>query len=320
MRLLRNPKRQVPGVSLLMVLVITTVLLGMVLLLLTRTRQSSGRLLAAERAVQNHYLQQSATEAGLFHTLSRGGTARMAEGGVMLLSAPRATYSIGWQTPPTEETTLSGTIPQYGTLRIPLYAEESQAVSDTPMEVSYSATTIRNTTVELSAPASDYGSSENEVLLDWYLTRRRSSDGQQEYWSPLGPLPPEAQDTPCTVNDGQPLLCESALVGGQYTLTLTGHMGVISPCNGTGCAPVSIEDFIDPNAGRHYALSLRSVLPYYDSTSGDTISGIPYSVHIPGEIPFSPLLSITQGGTTTTTDLTRLLPAPAVPGHLYQAQ
>ena len=150
------------------------------------------------------------------------------------------------------------------TLTLTFYDESSDMGSfQTVFEEAYDAITINTGTF-------DFNDVDNEILIDWSLARTHSTGGIQTF------SPTFSGGDDCEAGDADGFVCENEL-GINSTITLDDSTsGRILPGN----TSTTLEDFFDCAGGgscSNYVLTFRPLLKF-ESTGGDKVLGIPFSV------------------------------------------
>ncbi len=258
-------KRKSEGLSLLIVLVLCFAAMGAAVAVFDGLARSLEQSYAVQRGLQMFYAAESGVEAGIFHHNARGP-------GVNLSANTTITHpSVGSQTTwgVTGRAVFAGPvlIPENATVEIPLSYD---AAADT--EAAPSTAGINAYTLELSSDAAsgfDFGTSTNDVAVDWSLSRETASGVVQT-------LRPEADDPSavCASSGTNRFACKDNLAGGSFVLDNSITMVGI-PYQSVGGPPDTFHNIASPP--NKPKIRFTQLLGNTDTT-GVVIAGVNYMI------------------------------------------
>ncbi len=266
----KNLKIKNSGISLLMALGISTLVMGISYATVKLVTKSIERNASIERSNQVFYTAESGIEAAFFHHNARGaGTEFITDGETSQeIEHSEVGASVYWKIDG-RESPLQGTLGENQVIQIPLFWDDSLSPSDSPNRDGRLPPNedfilaFQNTDI----PAGfDFGNIDSEILIDWSLLRKNELlDDEVQTFIPT--------DTDCTnaeigfICDDEVFLSTTSIDSGDTT------DGKIYP----GTIDTTLSAFFTKASTKDFQLKFQTVLPF-QNTSGEEISAIPFTL------------------------------------------
>jgi len=289
-------KRKNPGVSLIVVLGISFAVLGIAIATLSSVSKGLEQGTAIERSNQIFFAAETGIEAALFHHNARGQGVDFPNSETVVnddfpqhIFLPASSATVAWKVEGRDKP-VEGIMHENQTIEIPFYWDNSEDPTDSPPFANGNFNPDHNHAGKLeenfslsfdtSNPdlnAFDFGSGENEVFLDWSISRKHAESGFQTFL-------PDKNNVDICDNDSSFVCEEEFLTGDTFVLDSTEDadmVGKIFPGNNEPTTLGAFLDFTDNNLSL-FKLSFRPLLPFshlgeIDNTDDDTkIAGIPF--------------------------------------------
>ncbi len=264
LKILKNIRKKNSGISLLMALGISSLVLGISYATVQLVTKSIERNAAIERSNQVFYTAESGIEAAFFHHNARGaGIHFVADDEDTQTIAHSETISeVYWKIDGRSNPFL-GTVSENQTIQIPLFWDDSLNPSDTPNtdgELGIGENFILDFQ-DTNIPAEfNFGSNDNEILIDWSLLRKDSSDELQTF------VP---TDTSCA--DG--FICDDNIFKTSIN-SANATAGKIYP----GLSTTTLNNFFTESGAENFQLKFQPLLEFQDSNSLEKIEYIPFAL------------------------------------------
>jgi hypothetical protein len=316
----KNHKKK--GISLLVAMGGSLLVLGIALLTLISIRKSLDQSLGIERSTKFFFAAESAIESGFYHHNARGvglnfeGENELSQEIKLLEDSVSARWTLDGRKP-----ILFGLLREDQTVQIPLYWDNS----GNPTENKNTDGKIDNFNFELTfllesgdldaydlnadgfeddadiayfesiygtveiGDDFDFGSAEKQILIDWSMARR-NNNGTIQTFSPTFDNTTQNCGTPTNAGG---LICENELQSGGNSITFN------SPTIGGRTLPIGSEgseegDMLDNFVGcvgsdncDRYSLTFRPLLKFESEDKTEKIPGIPYVLETTDTIPQS---------------------------------
>lgn len=290
-------KRKNPGVSLVVVLGISFAVLGIAMATLSSVSKGLEQGTAIERSNQIFFAAESGVEAALFHHNARGQGVDFPSSDALVdddfpqhIFLPASSATVAWKIEGRDKP-VEGIMHENQTIEIPFFWDDSEnPTEEQPIDendnfnpehdhagkLTEAFSLTFDTSNEKIPRPFDFGSAENEVFLDWSISRRHVDDGFQTF------LPDKAGVAICA--EGSTFVCEEEfLTDNTFVIdsVVNSEMsGKIFPGN----AGITLGTFLLLNDDDFsmFKLSFKPLLPFshlgvVDEDGDDAkIAGIPF--------------------------------------------
>lgn len=292
-----------PGVSLLISLVTSTLVLMGAMYTILSVKESLENSENIERSTQLFFAAESGIEAAFFHHNARGAGTTLTDSSQTIEhpdTSVRNTWELHGRTQlknDNSDYSLMGLLKEGQSIQIPLYWDASTNPTADPSTDDLGTEDITFVFHDESADLTDgdskdeflvkngtvpsilidFGSAATEVLIDWSFARTHSVDGIQTF------SPTENSD--CS-NTDIGFICEDQLISDPEIASDDNTIaGRILP----GDTDTNLDDFFHTCPGgtcSDFVLNFRSLLRYEQSDSEQKIAGIPFEVYTTGNSEF----------------------------------
>ncbi|MCF7830725.1 hypothetical protein K9M41_01880 [Candidatus Gracilibacteria bacterium] len=317
-------KRKNSGVSLIVVLGISFAVLGVAMATLSSVSKGLEQGTAIERSNQIFFATESGIEAALFHHNARGqgvhfpDDVEIAGEFPQRISLPASSATVAWEIAGRDET-IDTLLKENQPIQIPFFWDNSTNPTEAPpldMNGNFDPThdnagelnlnagfslTFNTSNAKIPRPF-DFGNADNEVLLDWSVSRKLDDGGFETF------LPDKGAGGVC--DPASAFICEDEfLVGDEFAFDVPANInGKISP----GLTDITLAGFLDYDIASLFKLSFRPLLSFSHEGDPETedddanIPGIPF-VFDPAENAEVPLPYYTITSAVSIGDFSRTI-------------
>lgn len=275
---MKNKNIKHKGISLIISLGTSFIVLGVVMVILLAVSRSLEQSANLERANQVFFATESGVEAAFFHHNSRGSGANFVTDGSSENPGQRIRHTVvgalsNWKIEG-RSASFSSLLKEDQNVQIPFFWDAAVIPTEPPTETSLSFGS-ESFTLAFSNDGFpvgfDFGDIEDEVLIDWKMSRK-TAEGVQTF------LPEDTGGC----EGGTAFICESDLPA---TITSGDSInGRQQPCTQADNCPTTLVQFL--SEGSNFKLSFKPLLSFESDDGTQKIPGIPFTLTTGGtEVP-----------------------------------
>ncbi len=285
------------GVSLLIALGTSYLLLTVVMIILFAVARSLEQSANIERSNQIFFAAESGIESAFFHHNARGaGTHFVGDDTSQQILHQVISALVNWKIDGRVDP-ITGILKENQTIQIPFFWDSATTPLDTPFEENLNIASEGFTlsfTREGIPDGFDFGTEEEEILIDWKISRKHPTEGLQTF------LP---KDEGGCLGETE-FICKSGLpatIGSGDSIA-----GKRIPCTSVDNCPTTLSDFL--SEGNNFQLVFRPILPFESVDESQKIPGIPFTLTTDGtpmpKSAYDIVADIAQGDFTQKLELT----------------